>query len=147
MAWRTLFKNQKFSMINVGGLAIGMAVGIIIGQWIWDGLSFNTHHGDHRHIALVMRHFKNDGELFTGGQSSPIPLALNYKLPMGLISNRLCYRPNQWNMSLWPVTTVLPGFIFSLSRYWYQEWFAFSARWRKRRFTFMEEEASKSCCG
>ena len=41
ISWRTLKGNQGFAWINVGGLAIGMTVAMMIGVWIWDELSFN----------------------------------------------------------------------------------------------------------
>lgn len=83
MAWRTLLNNKKNSLINIGGLAMGMAVAILLGLWIWDELSFNTYHPNHGSIAHVMRHFDNDGEVFTGGESSPIPLAAELRSSFG----------------------------------------------------------------
>ena len=41
VAWRNLVKNKVSSFINIGGLAVGMAVTLLIGLWIWDELSFN----------------------------------------------------------------------------------------------------------
>ena len=38
IAWRNLFKNKGTSLINIGGLAVGMAVATLIGLWIWDEL-------------------------------------------------------------------------------------------------------------
>ena len=34
-AWRSFYKNKFFSVINIGGLAVGMAVAMLIGLWIW----------------------------------------------------------------------------------------------------------------
>ena len=41
IAWRNLIKNKGISFINIGGLAVGMAVATLIGLWIWDELSFD----------------------------------------------------------------------------------------------------------
>ena len=38
-AWRTLIKNKVYSLINIGGLAEGMAVALLIGLWICDEVS------------------------------------------------------------------------------------------------------------
>jgi len=38
-AWRNLIKNKVSSFINIGGLAIGMAVAMLIALWIYDELS------------------------------------------------------------------------------------------------------------
>ena len=41
IAWRNLIKNRVSSLINIGGLAVGMAVAMLIGLWIYDELSFD----------------------------------------------------------------------------------------------------------
>jgi len=38
-ALRNLLKNKSSSFINISGLAVGMAVVMLIGLWIWDELS------------------------------------------------------------------------------------------------------------
>jgi putative ABC transport system permease protein len=43
IAWRNLIKNKGYSAINIGGLALGMAVALIIGLWIQDELSNNSY--------------------------------------------------------------------------------------------------------
>jgi putative ABC transport system permease protein len=53
IAWRNLIKNKVSSFINIGGLAVGMAVAMLIGLWIWDELSFNKYHQNYGHIAQV----------------------------------------------------------------------------------------------
>jgi putative ABC transport system permease protein len=44
VAWRNLFKSKGSSFINIFGLAIGMAVAMLIGFWIYDEFSFNHYH-------------------------------------------------------------------------------------------------------
>jgi putative ABC transport system permease protein len=51
---RNLVKNKGYAVINIGGLAVGMTVAILIGLWIYDELSFNTVHENHARIARVM---------------------------------------------------------------------------------------------
>jgi putative ABC transport system permease protein len=53
VAWRNLIKNKVSSFINIGGLAVGMAVAMLIGLWIWDELSFNKYHENYERIAQV----------------------------------------------------------------------------------------------
>ncbi|HEY4324259.1 MAG TPA: ABC transporter permease [Mucilaginibacter sp.] len=62
IAWRNLIKNKASSLINIGGLAVGMSVAILIGLWIWDELSFNKYHQNYNRIAQVMQ-----TEKFLGG--------------------------------------------------------------------------------
>jgi putative ABC transport system permease protein len=44
IAWRNLVKNKAYSFINIGGLAIGMAVAMLIALWIYDEVTFNKSH-------------------------------------------------------------------------------------------------------
>jgi len=53
IGWRNLIKNKASSLINIGGLAVGMAVAMLIGLWIWDELSFNKYHQNYDHIVQV----------------------------------------------------------------------------------------------
>ena len=53
LASRNLLKNKAYSAINIFGLALGMAVALLIGLWIWDGLSYNHYHKNHATIAEV----------------------------------------------------------------------------------------------
>jgi putative ABC transport system permease protein len=53
IAWRNLIKNRASAIINIGGLAVGMAVAMLIGLWIWDELSFNKYHKNYDRIAQV----------------------------------------------------------------------------------------------
>ena len=55
IAWRNLVKNKVSSLINIAGLAIGMAVATLIGIWIWDELSFNKYHRNYDRIVKVYR--------------------------------------------------------------------------------------------
>jgi len=54
-AWRNLIKNKVYSFINIFGLAIGMAVTIMITLWIIDELNFNKHFENHDNIAQVLQ--------------------------------------------------------------------------------------------
>jgi putative ABC transport system permease protein len=67
IAWRNLIKNKASSFINIGGLAVGMAVAMLIGLWIWDELSFNKYHQNYNNIAMVMQNETFNGSINTGG--------------------------------------------------------------------------------
>ena len=55
IGWRNLLKNKGYSLINIGGLAMGMAVALLIGFWILDELSFNRYHQNYDTIGKVYR--------------------------------------------------------------------------------------------
>src|SRR5688572_30190159 len=73
IGWRNLFRNKGYSAINIGGLAMGMAVAIIIGLWIHDELSFNKYHQNYNRIARVMQNATRNGITGTS-MHMPIPL-------------------------------------------------------------------------
>lgn len=73
IAWRNVVGNKTFSIVNIGGLALGMTVAILIGLWIFDEFSFNKHHKNYRRIAQVMQQQTLDGEINTGA-NVPAPL-------------------------------------------------------------------------
>ncbi len=74
IAWRSLIKNKISSLINIGGLAVGMAVVILIGLWIWDELSFDKYNKKYDRIAQVIQNVTNNGQVQTWFQV-PYPLA------------------------------------------------------------------------
>ena len=56
IALRNLGKNKASSFINIGGLAVGMAVAMLIGLWIYDEFSYDKYHKNYDRIARVMQH-------------------------------------------------------------------------------------------
>ncbi len=65
ISWRHLIKNKEYSILNISGLAIGMAVVILISMWLWDELSYNKYHENYDRIARVMQNQTFDGEIVT----------------------------------------------------------------------------------
>ena len=65
IAWRYLLKGKGYSLINIGGLCVGMAVAILIGLWIYDELVFDKYHKNYERIAQVMQHQTYNGEIGT----------------------------------------------------------------------------------
>ncbi|WP_149240033.1 ABC transporter permease [Dyadobacter sp. 32] len=72
IAFRNLVKNKGYSAINIGGLAVGMAVAMLIGLWIYDELSFNKYHKNYDRIALVNLNQIFGSEIHTSA-SVPFP--------------------------------------------------------------------------
>jgi ABC-type antimicrobial peptide transport system permease subunit len=82
IAWRNLIKNKVLSLINIGGLAVGMTVVVLITLWILDEISFNKYHGNYNRIAQVIQNVTNNGELKTSFQV-PWPLAAELRKSYG----------------------------------------------------------------
>ncbi|HWA33680.1 MAG TPA: ABC transporter permease, partial [Cyclobacteriaceae bacterium] len=66
VGFRNLRKNTGYSIINIGGLAAGMAVAILIGLWVYDELSFDKYHANYDRIAQVYQHQTINGKVNTG---------------------------------------------------------------------------------
>ena len=78
IAWRNLLKNKGLSFINISGLAVGMAVVILIGLWIYDEVTFNQNHENYDRIAHVLVHrTSNNGNKRT---RTPMPFPLGNEL-------------------------------------------------------------------
>jgi putative ABC transport system permease protein len=82
IAWRNLIKNKGYSAINIIGLATGMAVAMLIGFWIYDEVTFNTYHTNHKELAQVMTTQTFNGETGTG-QAVAMPLGNELRTKYG----------------------------------------------------------------
>ena len=82
IAFRNLAKNKVYSFINIGGLAVGMSVAILIGLWIYDELSFDKYHKEYKSIALVQKNRSFNGNIITE-QSHSIALAAKLRESYG----------------------------------------------------------------
>ena len=65
VAFRNLLKNRTSSFINISGLAIGMAVAMLIGLWIWDEISYNKTFENYDRIGLMMQNQESNGKIHT----------------------------------------------------------------------------------
>ncbi|MGD1889143.1 MAG: ABC transporter permease [Cyclobacteriaceae bacterium] len=78
IGWRNLFKHKGYSLINISGLTVGMAVAILIGLWILDEWTFNRYYKNYSSIAKVMLNYTLNGEVRTGKYMS-LPIAPELK--------------------------------------------------------------------
>ncbi|MFD2519363.1 ABC transporter permease [Emticicia soli] len=77
IAWRNLAKSKVYSFINVFGLAVGMAVAMLIGLWINDEMSANKHHANYNSIYQIKMHQTFDGRR---GTQDAIPFPMGDEL-------------------------------------------------------------------
>lgn len=75
---RNLLKNKVYALINILGLASGMAVTIMIGLWIADEFNFNKSFKNHDTIAQVYQSTTRSGQKSTGF-SIPRPLEFSFR--------------------------------------------------------------------
>ncbi len=74
-AWRILVNNKIYSILNILGLATGMAVAMLISLWIWDEVSYNSYHANHKQIAQIVSTFTD--------QDNKMETALDACAPIG----------------------------------------------------------------
>jgi len=65
IAYRNLFKYKAFSLINISGLAIGMACCFLILMWVMDELSFDRFHENADNLYRAVMRVKNDNGVTT----------------------------------------------------------------------------------
>ncbi|HEY2727299.1 MAG TPA: ABC transporter permease, partial [Parafilimonas sp.] len=81
-AWRNLAKNKFSSFINIGGLAAGMTVALLISLWIYDELSFDKNHENYKRIVQVMAN-SNVSDGIATQSVLPVPLSAELKNKYG----------------------------------------------------------------
>lgn len=74
IAFRNLVKSKGYSAINIGGLAVGMAVAMLIGLWVYDEFAFNRYHQHYDRIAKVVERGFFEGKTYDGGEHTSYPL-------------------------------------------------------------------------
>ncbi len=73
-AWRSLWRNKSFSLINISGLAIGMAATILIFLWIQNELSFDRSYKKTDRLYQVFNRQTANGKT-SAWESTPDALA------------------------------------------------------------------------
>jgi predicted permease len=82
IGFRNFVKNKGYSAINIAGLAVGMAVAMLIGLWVYDELSFNSYHKNYERIGRVMENDVVNGIIETSA-TVPFPFVNELKSNYG----------------------------------------------------------------
>jgi putative ABC transport system permease protein len=88
IAFRNLVRHKAFSLINIFGLAVGMACTILILLWVRHELSYDTFHRNAEKIYLVLR---GDNAGFSAATSKLLGPALREELPE--VEKSTCFIP------------------------------------------------------
>lgn len=78
VAWRNLFRNKFFSIINISGLALGMACSILIILWVQNELSIDGYHKNGKNLYAIIERQYYDNKV-TGQYNVPGVLANEMK--------------------------------------------------------------------
>jgi putative ABC transport system permease protein len=71
VAFRNAIKNKVTTILNISGLAIGVAVCLVIGIWLKRELSFDNFHPNGNKIFRLSNTFKSESESFSQAPSGP----------------------------------------------------------------------------
>jgi len=100
VALRNIRRHKVFSVINISGLAIGMACCILIFLWVQDELSFDQFHQNADHLYLVATHERYGTRISTSsGTPSAIGPALKAEYPEIVDAARICNGPHALNFA------------------------------------------------
>ena len=100
-AWRNLLKNKFYSFINIAGLTLGLAIGILILLWVQDELSFDRFHKQAANIYRLET---------SGGTGASVRIFTSIVAPMGPVSKRQL-------PAILDYVRLSPVFDFSLYKY------------------------------
>nr|WP_052731260.1 ABC transporter permease [Spirosoma radiotolerans] len=75
IAFRNLTRQKGYSFINIGGLAAGMAIAMLIGLWINDELTYDRSFINHKQLAQVMTTTVGDNGAMSTNPLVPQPIA------------------------------------------------------------------------
>lgn len=64
-AWRNIVRTLGYSTLNVLGLAIGMAVALLIGLWVYDQYSYDKFLPEYQSVYRVQRNYNSNGDTLT----------------------------------------------------------------------------------
>jgi len=88
IAWRNLWKNKFYSAINITGLAIGLAIGIMILLWVKDEYSYDGFHKNADNIYKV-NSYLGDGADEQAWEGAPAPIAVFCKQSIPEVVNEV----------------------------------------------------------
>ncbi|MCX6217546.1 ABC transporter permease [Spirosoma sp.] len=70
IAWRNLVSQKGYSFINITGLAVGMAVAMLIGLWIYHEYSYDKFLPNYQQLYQVKRNYNSNGDTLTFSSTS-----------------------------------------------------------------------------
>ncbi|WP_286755622.1 MULTISPECIES: ABC transporter permease [Roseivirga] len=90
-AFRSIWKDKFFSVLNISGLAIGIACCMLIVTYVQYELSYDRHFPNHENIYRVVIEGSFNGRDFTGSQS-PAPTGATFRDQIPGVEERLRLR-------------------------------------------------------
>jgi putative ABC transport system permease protein len=98
IAWRSLWKNKVFSLINIFGLAIGIAFTLLVGAYVWGEIQVNHDLKDADNQYILQSKWKDPNMGFEITTIAELPKALKERYPT-LVANYYHWDANTSNIS------------------------------------------------
>jgi putative ABC transport system permease protein len=95
LAWRNLLKDRQFSILNILGLAIGLACSLLIGLWVADELNMEHYNPNDSRLYQVMAFHKTAAGIETG-MYTPGILGRAMKTDLPEVENATEVLPASW---------------------------------------------------
>jgi len=92
VSWRKMMRQKGYSVINIAGLALGMACCLLIMFWVLDELSFDRFHAGADRIFRINKQYPLGDKIQTNN-STPFPLAAAVKSSFAEIEEATAYYP------------------------------------------------------
>ena len=86
IAWRNLWKNKVFSIINIFGLSVGISFTLLIGAYVWGELQVNRQLKNADNQYIILSKWKDPNMGFEIGSTAQMPQTLKDNYP-GLVAN------------------------------------------------------------
>ena len=97
-AFRNVWKNKFYSAINITGLSVGLAIGIMILLWVQDELGYDKFQANIERIYKINSHL-GEGTGAQTWEGSPSPVAVFAKRELPEVENSVRIK-GVWDMSL-----------------------------------------------
>ncbi|SFN87704.1 duplicated orphan permease [Chitinophaga sp. YR627] len=98
VGWRNLWRYKMYSSINIGGLALGLALGILLLVWVQDELSYDKFHEKGPNLYKASVTFTSGSDVQTWGEM-PAPLALHAVKRIAGVQQAVRIAPNWGTIS------------------------------------------------
>src|ERR1700731_2566779 len=94
-AWRNIIRGRVYSLLNILGLAIGMAVALLIGLWVYDQVSYDRFFPGYEQAYQVRYNYSDNGVIRNTDKIS-IPLAAVLKQDIPEVAHVALFGGGSW---------------------------------------------------
>ncbi|MDP4130307.1 MAG: ABC transporter permease [Bacteroidota bacterium] len=98
-SWRNIVRGRVYSLLNILGLATGMAVALLIGLWVSDQVSYDRFFPGYEQAYQVRYKFSDDG-VIRNTEMVSIPLAAVLKQDIPEIAHVALMGPGPWQQTV-----------------------------------------------